>query len=93
MMQLSGMLLANAHPAAILNAWPIKLSREETMYTLNIGTPAGPLLIALDGHLLTTIRHAITMLTNFPRITHFDFPLDQPAQKEPQTLPLDMPLA
>lgn len=88
MMRVSGELLANAHPAAILNAWPVSLSRDTTLYTLHIGTPAGALLLDLEAHQLVTIRHAITMLVNFPRITHFDFPLPQPAQEKPQTLPL-----
>jgi len=92
-MRVSGEILTKAIWATIVTAWPVKLSRDGTLYTLHIGTREGPLLIDFEAEQAENLHHAITMLLNFPRITHIAFPVDRPAKEEPQTLPLDMPLA
>lgn len=92
-MRVSGELLSYLHRATIFTTWPVNLSHAESLYTLHIGSPHGPLLIDFEPEQLENLHHAITMLLNFPRITHIDFPVDRPAHEQSQELPLDMPLA
>ena len=92
MMRITGGILDFAHPPAILNAWPVTLTRDQTLYTLCIATPTGILHIDFDATTIERLHHAITMLLNFPRLTHLDFPLDPPPNAQPETPPLDIPL-
>jgi len=91
-MRISGELISNLHRATILKAWPVTLSRDGGLYTWHIATEDGPLLIDIEAAHLENLRHAITMLLNFPRVTHIAFPLERTEQKQPEELSVDMPL-
>lgn len=92
-MRVSGAIFNRPNTDTMLTAWPVKLTRDDSLYTLHIGTRAGPLLLDFEAEQLENLHHAITMLMNFPRVTHIDFPLERKEQKQPEELSLDMPLA
>lgn len=92
MFRVSGDLIAQAHPTNTLTAWPVRLSQDGTLWTLQIGTTTGALLIDMETHHAEELHSAITMLLTFPRMKQVDFGIPDTAHTPTTPKPLDLPL-